>query len=109
MDKVTQKIDSCIGAIKGIRPFVPPATLRYICNALVQPHFNYCVVVLGKCDETLSDNLAKLQKRKACIVTFSRNDAHAECLLQRLGWKNLIAQRHIQEALMFFKAVNSVA
>ena len=75
----------------------------------MQPHFNYCVVVWGKCGETLSDNLPKLQKRNASIVTFSSYDADAECLLQRLGWKDLIAQRHIQEALMVFKAVNSLA
>ena len=53
MDKVTQTIDSCIGVIKRIKPFVPPASLRYICNALVQPHFNYCVAVWEKCGETL--------------------------------------------------------
>ena len=29
------------------RPFVPPAVLRYIWNALVQPHFNYCNEVWG--------------------------------------------------------------
>ena len=80
MDKIAQKIDSCIGAIKGTRPFVPPATLRYIYNALVQPQFNYCAVVWGSCGETLSGNLKKLQKRDARIVTFSINDAVAGCL-----------------------------
>ena len=78
MAKIAQKIDSCIGAIKGTRPFVPPPILRY--NALVQPHFNYCVVVWGSCGETLSDNLQKLQKRDARIVTSSSNDAVAGCL-----------------------------
>ena len=79
MDKITQKIDSSIGVIKGIRPFVPPATVRYIYNALVQPHFNYCVVVWGRCGEMLSDNLHKLQKRDARIVTTSSYDADAGC------------------------------
>ena len=60
MDKITRKIDSWIGVIKGIRLFVPPATLRCICNVFVQPLFNYCVVVWGSCVETLSDNLHKL-------------------------------------------------
>ena len=87
MDKVTQTIDSCVGVIKGIRPYVSLATLRYICNALLQPHFNYCVVVWGKCSETLLDNLPKFQRRNAHftqIVTFSRYDADAECLLRQL-------------------------
>ena len=38
IDKITQKIASDIGAIERIRPFRPPATLLYTCNALVQRH-----------------------------------------------------------------------
>ena len=88
MDKVTQTIDFCIGVIKGIRPFVPPGTLRYMYNALVQPHFNYSIVVWGSCGETISDNQQKLQKRDSRIVTFFSYDAHAGCLLQQLSWKD---------------------
>ena len=88
------------------RPFVPPAALRYIYDALVQPHFNYCNEVRGNCGKTLSDKLQKLTNRVARIVTFSSYDADAGCLLQRFGWKDLIAQRQIQEA---FKASNSLA
>ena len=36
IDKITQKIASGIGAIERIRPFLPPATIRSIYNALVQ-------------------------------------------------------------------------
>ena len=81
MDKITRKIDSWIGVIKRITPFVPPATLRYIYNALVQPYFNHCVVVWGRSGETLSDNLHKLQKRDARIVTTTSSyNADAGCL-----------------------------
>ena len=45
IDKITQKIASGIGAIEQIRPFAQLGTLRYICNALVQPHFSYCSAV----------------------------------------------------------------
>ena len=85
IDKLTQKIASGIGAMKLIKPFVPPATLHCIYNALIQPQFNYCSVVWGNCSKTLSDKLQKLQNRAARIVTFSRYDADAGCLLQRLG------------------------
>ena len=55
IDKLTKKIASGIGAIKRIRPFVPPATLLYIYSALIQPHFDYWNLVWGNCGETLSD------------------------------------------------------
>ena len=80
MDKITRKIDSWIGVIKGIRLFVPPATVRCICNVFEKPHFNYCVVVWGGSGETLSDNLHKLQKRDARIVTTYSYVADAGCL-----------------------------
>ena len=43
------------------------------------------------------------------IVTSSSYDAEAGCLLQQLGWKDLISQHQIQEALMVFKALNNVS
>ena len=49
IDKLTKMIASGIGNIKRIRPFVPPATLLYICSALIQPHFDYCNLVWGNC------------------------------------------------------------
>ena len=50
-----------------------------------------------------------LQNRAARILTSSSYDADAGYLLQQLGWKDLIAQRQIQVALMVFKALNDLA
>ena len=43
--KLSKKVASGIGAIKRIRPFVPPPTLHYIYNALIQSRFDYCNLV----------------------------------------------------------------
>ena len=53
-----------------------------------------------------------MQNRAARILTSSPYDADAGyllLLLQQLGWKDLIAPRQIQEALMVFKALNDLA
>ena len=57
----------------------------------------------------LSERLQKLQNRAARILTSSSYDADALYLLQQLGWKDLITQRQIEEALMVFKALNDLA
>ena len=44
------------------------------------------------------DKLQNVSRRAAPIVTSSIHDADAVCLLQRLRWKDMIAQRQIQEA-----------
>ena len=88
-----------------IKPFVSPEILHYIYNALVQPHFDYCSIVWGNCGKTLSE---KLHNGAARILSSSSNDADAGYLLQQLGWKDLIAQRRIQVALIVFKALNDL-
>ena len=109
IDKLSKNIASGIGAIKRIKPFVSTEILHYIYNALVQPHFDYCSIVWGNCGKTLSEKLQKLQNRAARILTSSGSyDADAGYLLQQLGWKDLIAQRQIQVALMVFKALNDL-
>ena len=59
IDKLSKTVASEIGAIKRIRPFVPPPTLHYIYNALIQSHFvdDYCKPVWGNCGKTLFDRL----------------------------------------------------
>ena len=90
-------------------PWVIARKLRYIYNALVQPHFDFCSIVWGNCSKTLSERLQKLQNRAARILTSSSYDADALYLLQQLACKDLITQRQIQEALMVFKALNDLA
>ena len=48
----------------------------------------------------LLEKLQKQQNRAARILTSSSYDADAGYLLQQLGWKDLIAQRQVQVALM---------
>jgi len=43
IEKLSKNIASGIGAIKRINSFVSQEILHYICNALVQPHFNYAL------------------------------------------------------------------
>lgn len=107
--KLSKKIASGIGAIKRIRPLVPPDILHYIYNALIQPHFDYCSTVWGNCGKTLFEKLQKLQNRAARVLTSSSYDADAVYLLRQLGWKDLNAQHQIHVALMVFKALNDLA
>ena len=95
-----KKIASGIGVLKRSRPFVPFETLLCIYNALVQPHFDYCSVILGNCNKTLSTKLQKLQT--------SSYDASANDLIIRLGWKKLDVQRKLQTATMVYKSLNGL-
>ena len=92
IEDISKKIASCIGILKRSRSFVPFETLLCIYNALVQPHFDYCSVVWGNCNKSLSIKLQKLQNHTASILTSSSYDADADDLFVRLGWQKLSLQ-----------------
>ena len=96
------------GALKRIRSFAPFETLKIIFNASERPHFDYCSVVWGNCNLTLSNKLQKLQNRAARILTFSSYDTDVEDLFSKLGWRKLSSQREIQKAIMVFKSLNGL-
>jgi hypothetical protein len=109
VDAISKKIASGIGALKRIRPFVPRTTLHTIFHSLIQPHFDYCSVVWGNCNKTLTTKLQKLQNRSARVLTFSGYDTNADGLLQDLGWENLETQRQIHQAIIVYKSINTLA
>ena len=69
----------------------------------MQPHFNYCSVVWGNCNKSLSIKLQKLQNRAARILTSSSYDANVDDLFVRLGWQKLSLQRELKTATMVYK------
>ena len=106
-NKLSKKVASGIGAVKRIKPFVPPFTL-YIYNALIHSHLDYCNLVWGNCGKTLFDRLQKLQNRNARVLTFSSYDADANHLIRQLDWRDLSTQFQIQKALMVYKSLNGL-
>ena len=70
IEKLAKKIASGIAAIKGVRQFVPPATLHLIYKGLIQPHFDCCNVVWGSCGIKLADKLQKLQNQCSASSNF---------------------------------------
>ena len=109
MLSISKKIASGIGAIKRCRPFAPIETLKYVYNAIVQPHFDYCDVAWGNCNSTLATKLQKLQNRAARILTFSSYDANADPLLDKLSWRKLADRRPSHIATMVYKSLNNLA
>ena len=58
-------------------------------QCLSQPHFDYCNVVWGNCNNGLSDKLQRLQNRAARILMSTSYDSNLDDLFQALGWRRL--------------------
>ena len=109
IDKLSKKIASGIGAINRIRPFVPPPTLHYIYNALIQSHFDYCNLVWGNLVKHYLTGYRSFRTVPlARVLTFSSYDADANRLIRQLDWKDLSTQFQIQKSIMVYKSLNGL-
>ena len=69
-----------------------PKTLLTIYNALIKPLFDYCDVVWGNLNKTLTARLQKLQNRAARIITrkgYAGYDERCADIRQELRWDDL--------------------
>ena len=88
-----------------------PKTLLTIYNALIKPLFDYCDVVWGNLNKTLTARLQKLQNRAARIITrkgYAGYDERCADIRQELRWDDLETIRKKHLAIMN-KVVNNKA
>ena len=88
---ICSKVSAGIGAIKRIRPFVPPATLKLIYNAVVQPS-------LGQLWNGCQGQLAEISKSY---------DVQSINLLESLGWKKLELRRDNLKSTFMYNILNN--
>ena len=85
IERLCKKASAGIGAIRRIKPFVPPSSLENVYKCLVQPYFDYCAPVWDTCGKTLTDKLQKLQSRAALVITGAKYEERSVDILQGLG------------------------
>ena len=77
-----KKISSAIGALRRIRPLISQSTAVQIYNALIQPHFDYCVPVWDRLSVYLCEKLQKLQNRAARVILQANCEINSSLLLE---------------------------
>ena len=69
VDSLCKRVLSGLAALKQARQYVHQDTLLTIYNAVVKPLLDYCAVVWGNLNKTITARLQKLQNRAARIRT----------------------------------------
>ena len=109
INSVSKKVASSIGALKRIRPFISMHTAIKIYKGLIEPHFDYCIVVWDGLSQQLSEKLQKLQNRAARVITKSSYNTNSSYLLNSLSWDNSLVRRTKKRANLMYKCVNKLA
>ena len=105
-EKICGKVSAGIGAMRRIKPFVPPVPLQTIYKTLVQPYFDYCSPLWDNCGKVLQDKLQKLQNRAAKIIIGASYDVRSADVLDTLGWETLDARRSRNKSILMYKILN---
>ena len=89
---VSAKVSRAIGFLKHAKSFLPKETLKTLYTGIVEPHFRYCCSVWGCAGSSEINQLQKLQKRAARIITNSSFDAPSRphlCIVSKKLFRNI--------------------
>ena len=109
VEKIKKKITTNLRVMKNAKPYINNRHLINIYNSIVRPHFDYCCTVWDSIDQTLGDQLQKLQNRAARIITGLPYSIHTCDIFNELGWHSLAHNRKVQKAIMMHKIINGHA
>ena len=109
VDSLCKRISTALGGLRQACRYVPQETLITIYNALIKPLFDYCDIVWGNLNSTLSARLQKLQNRVARIITRKGYDERSLDIRKQLGWDDLETIRRKHTAILMYKIDNKKA
>ena len=80
-------ISKGVALLRNAKDFVSQEVLATMFNSLVLPYFNYCSTVWHGNNSSHTDNLFKLQKRAARIITNSDYSIRSTQIFETLQWQ----------------------
>ena len=89
IDHICNKVSKGIGILLRARQVLYGQTLITLYNALIKPHFMYCITVWGNTYKKYLNKLQLVQKKIIRIITYSEFSAHTAPLLDKLNILNI--------------------
>ena len=106
IEKTCVKVCAGIGAMRRIKPFVPPSTIRTIYKTLVYSYFDYCSPLWDNCGKVLENKLQKFQYCVARIITGTSYDVRSADVFDTLGWETFDPRRSPKKSILLYKILN---
>ena len=78
-------------------------------KTIIAPHFDYCNIVWGRCNNMLNNKLQVMQNRAAKIITGRSVRDSSSQALSDLKWKNLDEKLYYNESVTMFKIMSNQA
>ena len=105
---VRRKVSRCTGILNRVKSILSTKILNSLYSSLVEPHFTYCVEVLGNTYGSYLKSLYKKQKRAIHIVCSSSYLCHSAELFQKLEVLPLFHLVRYKTATFMYKVFDSL-
>ena len=103
-------ISKSIALLRKAKNYVSQEVLVTMYNSLVLPHFSYCSTIWHDHNNTQNiENLLKLQKRAARIITSSDYSIRSHQIFETLQWQPIKTILDKRELLLMFKIIKGKA
>ena len=89
IDSTSKNISKTIGMLRRVKPFVSQDSLNIMYKSLILPHFDYCSLVWGNCNNSSLDKTQRLQNRAVRVITGDSYEIRSSDILTKLSWKTL--------------------
>ena len=109
IEQVRKKVLTGLYFLRKAVNVIPKHYQSMLYRCIVAPHIEYCNVIWGRCNKTLSSKLQVLQNRAAKIITGISRYGSSTQALNDLNWKNLDEKLYVNEAVTMFKIINNQA
>ena len=90
---IEKKVKPGLYYLNKARSLIPSNTLDMLYKSIIVPHFDYCNVIWGTCNQSSFHKVQKLQNRAARISTGVGRYESATARLRTMKWHNL-RERH---------------
>ena len=97
------KLNRAIGVLKRASKYLPLKSRILVYNTIVLPHFDYCVIVWGTCNEGLLNRLQKIQNKAMRTVLQCPYRTHICDMLTRLNWMNVRQRIFYQQCMVMWR------
>ena len=109
IDHIKKKVAPGLFYLRKAKQLIPSNMQCLLYNSIISPHFDYCNVVWGNCNQSQHDKLQVLQNRAAKIICGVNKYGSSSQALKDLKWDNIKERLYKNEAVTMYKAVNNLA
>lgn len=109
IEEVVKKTAHKVNFLKRIAKKLPEEHKKIVCNAIIDPNFNYCASIYIHCNKQQIERMQIIQNRAMKIILNCDFYTSRDVLLERMNWLSINQKIKYNIILLIYKMKNGLA